>query len=129
VVFLIMKKEPMTVEVYLENLEEPFKSLIGRLRNIILTNFPTIKETVMHEGLWYQERFYLAKIQDHVNLGVGIKGLSNKDIELFSGTGKTMRHLKFYPGQEIDELKLVEKLKIVWNKIICDETITWHMNK
>jgi hypothetical protein len=124
-----MKKQPHTVEGYLQGLPMPFKSLMERLRTIILTNFPSIKETVMHEGLWYESKIYLAKIQDHVNLGVGIVGLSTDDIKLFSGTGKTMRHLKFYPDQEIDEHELIRRLKIVVQKVICDESIQWHLEK
>jgi hypothetical protein len=124
-----MAKKPLSVTEYLQGLQSPYKELIERLRAIILINFPTIQETVMHEGLWYESKFYLAKVQDHVNLGVGIKGLSSEDIKLFLGTGKTMRHLKFYPNQEFDEQKVVNLLKIVWQKVICDESIQWHMDK
>jgi hypothetical protein len=124
-----MVQKPLNVEEYLHSLQPPFKAVLERLRAIILTNFPTITETIMHEGLWYESKFYLAKIQDHVNLGVGIKGLSKEDVKLFLGTGKTMRHLKFFTEQEIDEPKVVELLKIVWNKVICDENIQWHLEK
>ena len=124
-----MKKKPLTVEEYLQNLQMPFKVIIERLRTIILTNFSTIKETIMHEGLWYEGKFYLAKIQDHVNLGVGIKGLSEEETKLFLGTGKTMRHLKFFSEQDINEQKLIPSLDIVWKKAIIDEDIQWHLDK
>ena len=127
--FETMKKKPLTVEEYLQNLQMPFKAVIERLRMIILNNFPTIKETIMHEGLWYEGKFYLARIQDHVNLGVGIKGLSEEEVKLFLGRGKTMRHLKFFSEQEIDEQKLIYLLNIVWKKAINDELIQWHFDK
>jgi hypothetical protein len=124
-----MKKKPLTISEYLQSLPIPFRKLIERLRSVILTHFPTIQESIMHEGLWYESKFYLAKIQDHVNLGVGIQGLSTDEIKLFLGTGKTMRHLKFYPSQEINEEDLVRRLTIVWQKVICTESIQWHLEK
>ena len=124
-----MDKKAPTVEQYLSTLASPYKELIERLRTIILRHFPTIKETVMHEGLWFESRFYLAKIGDHVNLGVNIKGLSKEEVSLFLGTGKSMRHLKFFPDQEIDGPKLLEKLQIVYRKADAGEQITWHLDK
>jgi len=124
-----MNGKARPIEEYLSTLASPYKELMERLRTIILTSFPTIKETVMHEGLWFESRFYLAKLGDHVNLGVNIKGLSKEEVFLFLGTGKTMRHLKFYPNQEIDKPKLLEKLQIVYQKADAGEQITWHLDK
>ncbi len=76
-----MKIKLLTVEEYLQTLPIPFKILVERLRMIILTYFPTIKETVKHEGLWYESKFYLAKIQDHINLSVGITGLTPEEVK------------------------------------------------
>ncbi len=124
-----MKIKLLTVEEYLQTLPIPFKILVERLRMIILTYFPTIKETVKHEGLWYESKFYLAKIQDHINLSVGITGLTPEEVKWFLGTGKTMRNLKFYPEREIDEPNLVKLLKFIWQKAISEEFIQCHLEK
>jgi hypothetical protein len=83
----------------------------------------------MHEGLWYAGWFYITKIHDHINLGVNVKGLLPEETKMLLGTGKTMRHLKFFPDQPIDDRKVLTRLKIVWDKAICDEQIRWHLDK
>jgi len=39
--------------------------------------------------------------------------LSNEEIGLFEGSGKTMKHLKLRSLEEIDEKKIVELLRVV----------------
>ncbi len=111
-------KPPLSADDYLAKLSPPFQDLMSHLRTLIITEFPSVKERVMQEGLWYERPqgvFYLAKIGDHINLGVSIKGLSQDQIELFEGTGKTQRHLKNFPGKEINDAEILQKLQIVWD--------------
>jgi len=51
-----------------------------------------------HKGI-----FYIVALKDHVNLGFSIKGLSEKELSLFEGAGKTMRHIKISTMQDIED--------------------------
>jgi len=42
--------------------------------------------------------------------------LTKKEIELFEGGGKTMKHIKLYSLKEIDEKKIVKLLRVVEKK-------------
>lgn len=81
---------------YLDKLNDNQRLIVGTIRNTILINFPKIKESGMAEGLWYEGKFYITAFKDHVNLGVGIGGLSEEEKKKFQGSGKTMRQLKIY---------------------------------
>jgi hypothetical protein len=113
------------VEEYIKKQSPKYKEIIEKLRKIISKNFPKIKETAMAEGLWYEGKFYIASFRDHVNLGVGINGLSKKEADLFDGKGKTMRHLKFYSIEDIKEKELINLIKITYKKSKCDCKINW----
>jgi len=64
-----------------------------------------------HKGI-----FYIVALKDHVNLGFSIKGLSEKELSLFEGAGKKMRHIKISTMQDIEEQKIVDLLKLVAKK-------------
>lgn len=113
------------VKKYLQKLKSPQKEICNKLRKMILTNFPKIEETAMSEGLWYEGKFYLAAFKDHVNLGVGVEGLSDEELKNFEGKGKSMRHLKFYSTDDIGEEKLLKLMKLVYNKSTCTCEINW----
>jgi hypothetical protein len=108
-----MKKQYSVLE-YIQKQNAHQKEIIEKLREIILKNFTDIKETGMAEGIWYQEKFYIAAFKDHVNLGVSVYGLSQKEKNNFLGSGKKMRHLKFYSSNDIDERALFNLLDLVW---------------
>ena len=65
---------------------------------------------------WYEDKFYIVALRDHVNLGFSVKGLSEREKALFEGKGQMMRHLKFYSVEEIDDAKLKKLLKLVAEK-------------
>ena len=67
---------------------------------------------------WYEDKFYIVALRDHVNLGFSVKGLSEQEKALFEGKGQMMRHLKFYSVEEIDDAKLKKLLKLVAEKDI-----------
>jgi len=104
------------VDGYLKRQTKQNREIIDTLRNLILMNCPALIETGMDEGLWYEGKFYIATIGDHVNLGVGIKGLTQEEVDCFEGNGKTMRHLKFYPGKGINQENLLPLLNLVYTK-------------
>lgn len=108
----------MTKEVldYIKKQKSPQKEILQKLRRIILKTFPGINEEMKMGVPWYEGMFYLVGLKDHVNMGFSVKGLSKKEMELLEGSGKLMRHLKFYYVKDIDEKKIVKLLKIVKKK-------------
>jgi len=105
-----MKKE---AERYIEKQKTPQKEIIKKLRRIILKTFPKIKEEMKMGVPWYEGKYYIVGLKDHVNMGFCLGGMSKKDMGLLEGAGKTMRHLKFYSLRDIDEKKIVKLMKAV----------------
>ena len=105
-----MSKE---VDDYIEKQKSPQKEICQRLRKIILKTFPNIKEEMKLGVPWYEGKYYIVALKDHVNLGFSLKGLSSKEVGLFEGGGKTMQHIKIRFLNELDEKKIVELLKVV----------------
>ncbi|MBN2454552.1 hypothetical protein JXB11_03325, partial [Candidatus Woesearchaeota archaeon] len=60
---------------------------------------------------WYG-KYYLVALKDHVNIGFAVTGLPKREMDLFEGKGKTMRHLKIFSEKEIDKKKIVKLLKV-----------------
>lgn len=108
-----MNKE---VEKYIEKQKSPQKEIVQKLRKIIFKTFPNIKEELKLGVPWYEGKYYIVALKDHVNLGFSLKGLSKEEKELFEGGGKTMKHIKIYSLKDIDEKKIVKLLKIVDKK-------------
>ncbi len=113
------------ITLYLQKIKDPQKEICIKLREIILRNFPKLKETVMSEGLWYEGKFYLTAFKDHVNLGVGVGGLNHEELKHFEGKGKSMRHLKFYSIKDINEEYLIKLMRIVYERTDCNCKINW----
>ena len=103
-------------EQYLQRQSPDHRLIIDEIRQLILTHFPDIKETGMIEGLWYEGIFYLATIGDHVNLGVGVKGLNADELKHFQGKGKTQRHLKFFSTADIHPEELLALMNLVYKR-------------
>jgi hypothetical protein len=98
---------------YVEKQKSPQKEICAKLREIILETFPDIKEEMKLGVPWYEDKYYIVALKNHVNLGFSLKGLSEKEIGLFEGGGKTMKHIKFRSLDEIDEKNIVELLNVV----------------
>ena len=103
------------VEDYIEKQKSPQKEICKELRKIILKTFPKIKEEMKMGVLWYEGKYYIVTLKDHVNLGFSLKGLSKKEQELFEGSGKTMKHIKVHSLKEIDDKRIIKLLKVVKN--------------
>lgn len=104
------------VENYIEKQESPQKEICRKLREIILKTFPGIREKMKFGVPWYEGKYYIVSLKDHVNLGFSIKGLSKKEQGFFEGGGKTTKHVKIYSLKEIDEERIAGLLKIVKGK-------------
>lgn len=115
----------LKAENFLKKQKKVNKEIIEKIRKLIRKNFPKIKETGMAEGLWYDGKFYITSFKDHVNLGVGISGLSKEDMNLFEGKGKMMRHLKFYSLEDVNEKDLLKLMKLVYKKAKCECEFSW----
>jgi hypothetical protein len=106
------------VEKYIENQKSPQREIVQRLRSIILKTFPNITEEFKMGVPWYEEKFYVVALKDHVNLGLSVKGLSEQEKALFEGKGQLMRHTKFYSLEDVNETRVTKLLKLVADKSV-----------
>jgi len=111
------------VTTYIQKQQSPQKEICQRLRKIILSTVPDINEKMIVGVPCYGHtkeepcgKYYIAALKDHVNLGFSLKGLSKEEQGFFEGTGKTMKHIKVYTVEGIDEKKIVRLLKLVNEK-------------
>jgi hypothetical protein len=101
------------VDKYIQKQKSPQKDICQGLRKIILKTFPDIQEEMKLGVPWYEGKYYIVALKDHVNLGFSIKGLSKEEAGLLSGAGKTMKVIEIRSPDEIDEGRIVRLLKIV----------------
>lgn len=105
------------VNEYIEKQQSPQKEICRKLRSIILNNYPSINERMKYGVPYYDDKFYIVALKNHVNLGFSIKNLDNDEITLFEGDGKLMRHVKVKTLSEIDEERIVELLDLVNSRV------------
>lgn len=110
---------------YISRQKKCQREIVEKIRALITVNFPKLNETVMTEGLWYEGKFYITTFKDHVNLGLGITGLTPDEIRHLEGKGKSMRHIKFYSVNDIKDTDLLKLMKIVYLKTDCTCKINW----
>ena len=101
------------VDDYIQKQTSPQKQICQSLRNIILKTFPEIKEEMKLGVPWYEGKYYIVALKDHVNLGFSLKGLSKEEVSLFKGGGKTMKIIEIRSVDEIDENNIIRLLKII----------------
>jgi len=107
------------VEGYIKKQNLPQKEIVQRIRITILKTLPAIKEELKMGVPWYEGKFYIVALKDHVNLGFSVQGLSDQEMSLFEGKGKMMRHIKFHSLNDVDDEKVAKLLKLVSEKSIC----------
>ena len=100
------------VSKYIKKQKSPQMEICLKLREIIVKTFPKIEERIWAGVPFYGSRFYIVALKDHVNMGFAINSLSQKEINLFEGKGKTMRHIKIFSLKDIDEKRIIKLLKI-----------------
>ena len=108
------------IDDYINQQASPQKEICRHLRELILKTLPGAKEE-MRWGVpvFADGKFYIGALKDKVNLGFAIKGLTKEEIALFEGGGKTMRHIKVYAVENIDEERIAGLLKLVDKKAKC----------
>jgi hypothetical protein len=107
------------VEKYIEKQKSPQREIVKKLRATILKALPDIKEEFKMGVPWYEGKFYVVALKDHVNMGFSVNGLSEQEKALFEGKGKMMRHVKFFSLEDVDEARVVKLLRLVAEKSMC----------
>jgi len=109
------------VNDYIQKQKSPQKEIIQKIREIFLKTIPNHEERMRWGVITYGAgRFYVAAMKTRVHVGFAITGLSKDEIRLLEGSGKTMRHIKIPTLEDIDEEKIVNLIKIVDKKAICN---------
>ncbi|MFX1309082.1 MAG: DUF1801 domain-containing protein [Promethearchaeota archaeon] len=101
------------VTEYIDKQKSPQKEICQKLREIILSTFPNIIEKMKYGVPYYGNKYYIVALKTHVNLGFSIKGLTEEEITLLEGSGKTTKHIKINTLEDIDEKKIIKLLKMV----------------
>ena len=105
------------VNQYFKNQQSPQKEICQKLREIIVRNFPDILEEMKWGVPTYGGgKTYIVALKNHVNMGFSLKELSKEDQKILDGSGKTMKHMKIYSIDGIDEEKIVGLLKSIFKK-------------
>jgi len=116
-----MKKE---IAAYIRRQQSPQREICEKLHAIISQTFSGISDGIWAGVPFYDRRYYIAALKDHVNIGFAITGLPQKQIDLFEGKGKTMRHIKVFSLNDIDEERIIMLLKISQKaKCSCGGTV------
>lgn len=106
----------ISVKEYIEKQNSPQNEICKELRDIILRTFPDIKEEMKLGVPYYEDKFYIVALKGHVNLGFSIEGLSDKEISFFDGGGRTTKHIRIYTPEEIDEKRIKQLLRLVYER-------------
>ena len=114
----------MSVEAqkYIEKQKSPQKEIIEEVRKIFQKTLPTSEEKMRWGVITYSEgKFYIGAMKNRVHVGFAIIGLSEDEIKMFEGIGKTMRHIKIPTLKDVDEEKLIKLIELVNKKTTCNE--------
>jgi len=108
------------VDAYIEKQKSPQKEILHEVRKIFRDTLPNCKEEMRWGVVTFAAgKFYIAAMKIRVHVGFAITGLSEDEIGLFEGNGKTMRHIKIPTLESIDENRLVKLIEMVDKKAIC----------
>ena len=108
------------VSEYIDKQKSPQKEIIQKVRKIFQKMLPTSEEKMRWGVITYSEgKFYIAAMKNRDHVGFAITGLNKDEINLFEGSGKTMRHIKIPTSEDIDQKKLVKLIELVDKKAIC----------
>ena len=108
------------VDTYIKNQKSPQKEILQKVRRIFQNTLPNCQEkTAWGVVTFASGKFYIAAMKNRVHVGFAITGLSEDEISMFEGNGKTMRHIKIPTLESIDEKRLVKMIKMVNEKATC----------
>ncbi len=108
------------MDAYIEKQKSPQKEILQEVRRIFRETLPNCKEEMRWGVVTFRDgKFYIAAMKNRVHVGFSISGLSDEEMSLFEGNGKTMRHIKIPTIESIDKAHLVNLIKMVDKKAIC----------
>ena len=107
-------------DAYIEKQKSPQKEILQRVRKIFQETLPNCEEKMAWGVVTFASgKFYIAAMKSCVHVGFAVTGLSEDEISMFEGSGKTMRHIKIPTLESIDEKRLVKMIEMVDKKAIC----------
>ena len=105
---------------YIEKQKSPQKEILQKVRKIFRETLPNSEEKMAWGVITFASgKFYIAAMKNRVHVGFAVDGLSEDEISLLEGSGKTMKHIKIPTLESVDEIMLVKMIKIVDKKAIC----------
>ena len=111
--------DPQVTE-YIDRQESPQKEILQELRRVFQKTLANCEEKMRWGVPTYATgKFYIAAMKNRVHVGFAINGLNKDEINLFEGSGKTMKHIKIPTLEDVDEKKLANLIKMVDKKATC----------
>jgi hypothetical protein len=108
------------IKEYIDKQDSPQKEIILKVRDIFLKTLPMCKEKFAWGVVVYAGgKFYIAAMKNRVHVGFSITGLNREEIDMFEGSGRTMRHIKIHLLEDIKEERLVKLINMVNKKASC----------
>jgi uncharacterized protein YdhG (YjbR/CyaY superfamily) len=105
---------------YIEKQNSPQRQILQEVRKIFFETLPDCQEKMMWGVITFEDgKFYIAAMKNRVHVGFAVMGLSDEEIGLFEGKGKTMRHIKVPTIESIERERLVKLIKMVDKKATC----------
>ena len=107
-------------DAYIEKQKSPQKEILQELRRMFRETLPNCKEEMRWGVVTFGDgKFYVAAMKNRVHVGFAITGLSNEEMSLFEGNGKTMRHIKISTIESIHKKNLPKLIRLVDQKAAC----------
>ena len=108
------------VKEYIEKQDFFQKEIILKVREMFQKTLPNCNEKFAWGVIVYAGgKFYIASMKNRVHVGFAITGLNNEEIDMFEGTGRTMRHIKIHSLEDIREERLKKLINMVNKKASC----------
>jgi uncharacterized protein YdhG (YjbR/CyaY superfamily) len=108
------------IDTYIEKQKSPHKEILQKVRMIFKATLPNCEESMKWGVVTFAAgKFYIAAMKNRVHVGFAINGLSEDEIGMFEGNGKTMRHIKIPTLESINENMLAKLIEMVGKKAIC----------
>jgi hypothetical protein len=108
------------VNAYLDKQKSPQREILQKVEKIFRETLPNCEEKMTWGVVTFASgKFYIAAMKNRVHVGFTITGLSEDEISMFEGNGRTMRHIKIPTLESIDEKTLVKMIEMVDKKAVC----------
>ncbi len=105
------------IKQYIEKQNPKERQLLEEARKLIFNTIPECDEFFQWGVLCYAKgKIYLCAMKGRIHIGFSIIGLSNEDVKIFEGSGKTARHIKIFTVNELEEKNIAKHLEMVNKK-------------